>query len=184
MLSQQKAARLAGIYELKQLPSSSLVIGYSHGQRFRTARKPVTPSAGGKLLDYRSGDGTFLASVSALFSEAEGTDSEPKQLTECRHRLNDLPGLSFYSTDEIHPSLFYSTFDIVTCMEVLEHCIDADLNMVFCSLDQLLAPSGVLVISVPVEIGPSLLAKQLIRSNACRRNIGDYVYMEHYSPRE
>lgn len=178
------ATRPPGSYELKQLGSSSFAIRYSHGQRFRTARKLVAPYSGGRLLDYGSGDGTFLASVTDLFPEAVGTDSDPKQLAECRDRLSDLPGLSFYSTDEIHSSLFDSTFDVVTCMEVLEHCIEADINEVLYTLDHLLTPSGVLVISVPVEIGPSLVAKQLIRSYASRRNIGDYVYMEHYSPQE
>jgi 2-polyprenyl-3-methyl-5-hydroxy-6-metoxy-1,4-benzoquinol methylase len=178
------AARTAGSYELKQLASPSLAIRYSHGKRFLMARKLVTPFAGGKLLDYGSGDGTFLGSVSDLFPEAVGTDSDPKQLLESRQRLSDVPGLSFYNVDEIRSLPFEGMFDVITCMEVLEHCIDADAQQVLSTLDRVLAPSGVLVVSVPVEIGPSLLIKQLIRIYAGWRNIGDYPYTERYSSRE
>jgi len=45
-------------------------------------------------------------------------------------------------------------------------------------------PAGRVVISVPIEIGPSLAAKQLARAFAGLRGLGDYEHRERYSPGE
>jgi len=71
-------------------------------------------------------------------------------------------------------------YDVVTCMEVLEHCIAAAVDAVLAGLARLVAPSGVVIISVPIEIGPSLIAKQVLRRIAARR-IYDYKFNERYS---
>jgi hypothetical protein len=51
-------------------------------------------------------------------------------------------------------------------------------------LRRLVAPGGRIVISVPIEIGPSLAGKQFFRAVAAWRGQGDYQYRETYSPRE
>src|SRR5262249_31852032 len=45
---------------------------------------------------------------------------------------------------------------------------------------RLLAPNGTFLVSVPIEIGPTLLAKEAIRTIAAWRNLGDYAYKERY----
>ena len=51
-------------------------------------------------------------------------------------------------------------------------------------LRRLAAPSGRVVISVPIEVGPALLGKQMFRAIAAWRGHGDYQYRETYTPRE
>src|SRR5688500_11419658 len=46
----------AGYYEQKQLASKSKVIAWSHSARFEVAKALLAPLAGGRLLDYGSGD--------------------------------------------------------------------------------------------------------------------------------
>jgi SAM-dependent methyltransferase len=71
-------------------------------------------------------------------------------------------------------------FGLICCMEVLEHCLDTDIDQLLEDLDRLLAPDGAIIISVPVEIGPALVGKELMRAIAGWRRIGDYQYRDPY----
>ena len=164
---------VAGHYEQKQILSRSRVVAWSHGARFKMARTLVGPYAGKDLLDYGCGDGTFLKSVSDLFPHATGVDIAPSQVEDCRHRI---PNHRFALVNEIA-----DTFDVVTCMEVLEHCTPEVVNQILSKLASLLKPGGACVISVPVEVGATLIVKQAVRRIAGWRGIGDYKWTEGYS---
>jgi hypothetical protein len=69
-------------------------------------------------------------------------------------------------------------------MEVLEHCLDDERQRVLDALKRLVHPAGRIVISVPIEIGPSLAGKQFFRMLAGLRRLGDYQHRERYSPAE
>jgi hypothetical protein len=66
-------------------------------------------------------------------------------------------------------------------MEVLEHCIPEDAERVLDDLANFVTASGSVIISVPIEIGPSLLIKQVARRLAALRRMGDYAWTEGYS---
>ncbi|HLH75190.1 MAG TPA: class I SAM-dependent methyltransferase [Candidatus Binataceae bacterium] len=168
-----------GHYEHKQLGSRSFAIRLSHRGRFLLARRLIAPWAGARLLDYGCGDGTFMAQVVDLFPDAVGADYEPGQVADCRRRFADYPRLRFSTVQELRA--LASCFDLITCMEVLEHCRASEINEVLSDLRRLLAPSGTLLVSVPIEIGPSLILKQMIRRVAGWRNLGDYRYNERYT---
>lgn len=51
----------AGHYERKQLLSKDRLIAWSHRRRFETGLRLAGAFAGGRVLDYGCGDGTFLA---------------------------------------------------------------------------------------------------------------------------
>src|SRR5262245_37759523 len=93
----------SGDYACKQLYCPSGVVRWSHGSRFELARTLVSARAGGRLLDYGCGDGTFIAMVHADFREATGLDVDPRQLAECAARLGHLPGVRFASTGDPFP---------------------------------------------------------------------------------
>ncbi len=170
-----------GGYEREQLSSSILAIRFSHRRRFALARKLVEKYAGGKLLDYGCGDATFLAQISDIFPTAIGTDNGQRQIEDCRRRLADLRDLSFCTTRELSAQIHDRAFDVITCMEVLEHCVEDDLNVILNEMSRLISPAGRIVISVPIEIGPPLIIKQVIRRYASWRGVGDYQYTEQYS---
>ena len=138
---------------------------------------------GGRLLDYGCGDGTFVAMVHEQFKETRGADVEPDQVAGCRERLGDLPGVSFSMTSDLGASET-GAWNVITCMEVLEHCLDAERRRIIGELARLCAPGGSIVISVPIETGPSLVGKQLVRAVAGLRRLGDYAHRERYSPLE
>ena len=160
-------------------------MAWSHGSRFRlAARLAAEAAAGGRLLDYGCGDGTFIGLTHGTFAEAVGCDIDAAQLAQCRRRLGNLEGVRFVHIDELADSGQRGAFDVVMCMEVLEHCVDAERASVLDVLARVVSGSGRVIISVPIEIGPALLGKQLFRAIAAWRGQGDYQHRETYSPRE
>jgi SAM-dependent methyltransferase len=170
-----------GAYARKQLFCRNRIVAWSHGTRFQLGRRLAEPCAGRKLLDYGCGDGTFLALVHDLFPVAVGVDVDPKQTADCARRFAHVPGLSFMLTEDLADPCHDGGYGLVVCMEVIEHCTEEKIREVLRDLRRLLAPDGRVIISVPVEIGPSLLGKQLIRMLAGWRGLGDYRYRETYT---
>lgn len=174
----------SGDYARKQIYCPSRVVAWSHGSRFKLAAALASSGAGGRLLDYGCGDGTFMALTHGAFAEAVGADIDKSQLAECRRRLSDLGGLTFILTAELAEGRHERAYDVVTCMEVLEHCVDAERVRVLDDLRRLVDPAGRVVISVPIEVGPALAGKQFFRALAAWRGQGDYRHRETYTPRE
>lgn len=171
----------SGDYARKQIHCPDRVVAWSHGSRFTLAARLAGASRGGRLLDYGCGDGTFLALTHGTYREAIGTDVDAGQLEECRRRFGMLERLRFMPAGALAGPEHQSAYDVVTCMEVLEHCVDDERRRVLDTLGALCRPDGRIVISVPIEIGPALAGKQFFRALAAWRGLGDYRYRETYS---
>ncbi len=152
------------------------VIAWMRASRFRLVRKLVGPYAGRKLLDYGCGDGTFLAWVHDLFPEAVGADADPKQTTDCAKRFTETTGLSFVLRDELVKARHDGAYGLVICTNVLEHCLEQKWDAMLSDLSRLAAPDGTILISTPIESGPSLIIKQFIRTVAGWRGLGPETY--------
>jgi 2-polyprenyl-3-methyl-5-hydroxy-6-metoxy-1,4-benzoquinol methylase len=171
----------SGHYARKQIHCPDPVVAWSHGSRFALAARLAGERRGGRLLDYGCGDGTFLALTHGVFADAIGADVDETQLADCRRRLTALSGVRFVSTAALESPRHRSAYDVVTCMEVLEHCVEAERVRVLDELARLCRPEGRIVISVPIEIGPALAGKQFFRALAAFRGLGDYQVRETYS---
>ena len=75
-----------------------------------------------------------------------------------------------------------NAYDLVICMEVLEHIVDV--TPVLERFGQLVAQDGAVLISVPVETGVPLILKQIVRRIAGWRGLGDYPGTASYSVSE
>jgi SAM-dependent methyltransferase len=173
----------SGDYARKQIYCPSRVVAWSHGSRFALARRLALTHRGGRLLDYGCGDGTFVAMVHADFREIAGADVDAGQLADCQQRLGHLPGVRFGRTSDLERERGHA-WDVVTCMEVLEHCLEDERRRVIASIAALLARDGVAIVSVPIESGPSLAGKQFFRAVAGLRRLGDYDHRERYTAGE
>lgn len=179
--------RLAsGNYFEKQFLCKNSLIAWSHMRRFKIALQLVNQFALNhkRLLDYGCGDGTFLAFSLASFEEVMGVDSSPIQIESNQIRFKGMDRVKFQTVEQFSLHSSGNQFDVVTCMEVLEHCVREDVQKVIKNLSLHLSPQGTLLISVPIEIGPALIIKQSARALAALRNLGDYRYRETYTWRE
>ncbi len=172
-----------GHYYRKQLGCKSGIIAWSHSSRFRIGLKLIG-KAPRNLLDYGSGDGTFLVMASDRIGEGWGADISPVQVEDCQKRLVSIPNLHFSTIDVLRDGTHDGKYDIVTCMETLEHCTAASVEIVLRDLARFVSPGGRVIISVPIEIGPTFLLKAVVRKAAARRGLSDYSHYEHYKFRD
>jgi len=135
-----------------------------------------------KLLDYGCGDGTFLGLVSDQFRECWGADIALDQIEDCRSRFREIPNVNFCGVSDLRGEEHTHAYAVVTCMETLEHCTEPVIDIVLEDLIRLCSPSGKVIISVPVEIGPTFLFKYAIRKLAAWRGLSEYRCYETYTP--
>lgn len=180
-------AQLDGHYERKQLRCPVGIIAHSHAARFRFAVELAQRFCARRVLDYGCGDGTMLARLAAGHRALElgvGLDIAADEIADCRHRLANLGSLYFDTPDAIGTRVPARSFDLVYCMETLEHCTDAAADRVIADLIAACAPGGRIAISVPIETGPALLVKQAARRLAALRGSRDYAFYEKYTARQ
>jgi 2-polyprenyl-3-methyl-5-hydroxy-6-metoxy-1,4-benzoquinol methylase len=130
---------------------------FSHLRRFDLAVRLLEVDPGSRVLDFGSGDGYLVERLLPLVPPEKLVALEPMPFLQeqFRKRLG-ASGVSLVERAEDLPS---GGFDRIACLEVLEHLREPDVTSTCDRLEGLLAPGGVLVISVPLEIGPSALAK-------------------------
>lgn len=173
------AAVVEGHYARKQLGCRSGIIAWSHRTRFLVALRLLGPSVR-TLLDYGCGDGTFLALAAERIAEGCGADIAADQIADCRERLASLRNLHFHTVADLRAAGREGGFDAVTCMETLEHCPAPAAEAALRDLARLVRPGGRVIISVPIETGPTFLLKAVVRRLAALRGLSDYKYYESY----
>ena len=176
-----------GHYAKKQILSKDRVIAWSHRRRFETGLRLARDCGArdGRVLDYGCGDGSFLSMLSdgdVRPRHCVGAELHASLVDDCRRRLGARENLDFVLVGELDADAHRGAFDLVVCMEVLEHVIDP--AAVVERLARLLAPGGRLLVSVPVETGLPLLFKQAARRVAGWRGIGDYPGVTPYTAGE
>jgi SAM-dependent methyltransferase len=171
----------AGHYYKKQLECKSSVIAWSHQSRFTKALQMVGAGPIGRLLDYGCGDGTFLAMIAGQVREGVGADVANDQLDDCSARCAGYKNLRFCNVDQLHGPGHDGAYDVVICMETLEHCTDQIVDRVLADLGRLCAHGGRIIISVPIETGLPFIFKKAVRTLAGWRGLSDYATYERYS---
>ncbi len=175
----------SGHFAKKQIGSKDRLISWTHQSRFTVGLEFAAQCAGKRILDYGSGDGTFLAmamSAEHRPARAVGAELEPSVVDDCNARFAEVDGLDFIPIGDLDGEAHAGAYDGVFCMEVLEHVVDLD--PIFDQFASLLAPDGRLYVSVPVETGLPLIFKQTYRTIAGWRGIGDYPGIEPYTTGE
>ena len=170
-----------GHYAEKQLHCKSSVIAFSHRARFLKALELVGADPHGRLLDYGSGDGTFLSLLGSRFASSVGADIAADQVADCRKRFSEVPNVTFCELRDLVAPEHLAAYKVVICMEVLEHCPPSAVTSALGDMRRLVAPGGTVVISVPVETGLSFLLKSAVRTVAGWRRLSDYRHYERYS---
>jgi SAM-dependent methyltransferase len=108
-----------------------------------------------------------------------GAELDDGVVKDCQARLGNDSRVSFVRTADLSQDQYTDAFDGLVCMEVLEHVVDR--RPLYQHWRWLVKPGGTIVISVPVETGPALAVKQIVRRVAGWRGIGDYPGLAPYT---
>ena len=163
-------------YDDHTINASNWVVRFSHRNRYKKSLNYVkkeyyrllqTEYSFVKTLDYGCGTGVFVSLLNKQFPNvAVGYEPIMKQ----KHEGN----LPIYN--ELNKLFLLSPFEIITIFEVLEHLQWTEINDILEISKKLLSPKGVLIISLPIEIGPAVLFKELYRYR--RKKIWRYGFLE------
>lgn len=106
------------------------------------------PLAGKTAIDIGCGAGLLAEPLARLGAEVTGLDAAPENIAAARHHAEQV-GLSVtYRADAAEVvAAEHKRFDLVTCMEVIEHVADRDAFLT--ALAALIAPGGLAILSTP-----------------------------------
>lgn len=114
----------------------------------RLGRDPATaqPLAGLRLADVGCGGGLLAEPLARMGAAVTGIDASAKNIaTASLHAAQGGVSVDYRAMTAEALAASGEKFDVVTCLEVIEHV--ADLNLFVRSLSQLLAPGGVLFLA-------------------------------------
>jgi 2-polyprenyl-3-methyl-5-hydroxy-6-metoxy-1,4-benzoquinol methylase len=168
-------------YSSRLLEQGSFLTRLAHRRRYDKTLDLVAELRGATLLDYGCGDGLLLkrALERHLMVRGVGVDSSAAMRRLARSVLTGISGVSVIAPDELPRHLPPASCDVVLCCETLEHASRP--SDILDLLRTYVAPAGRVIITVPVEVGPALLGKQVGRFLASC--ISRYRY-EHYKTSE
>jgi hypothetical protein len=140
-------------YERNTVDASNVVARFAHRRRVAySARLALQLVGTGPMLDYGCGTGSLVEFVNQARPQL-AVGYEPFMAT-------NRPGV-YRDFGEIAARAPYS---LITLCEVVEHLDDRELDELSERAERVLRQDGKMLISVPIEIGPALLAKEFNRA--------------------
>ena len=170
----------AASYRARLLTGGSIATRFSHRGRVGRSRSILGERTFDLAADAGAADGWYLRELLQSGTARRGVaiEIDPAMNAVGAERSVGMD-LEFFEPGDPQLSAFTGRCDLVTCLETLEHVDDP--AAVIAHVFELARPGGTVLVSVPIEVGPSVLAKQTGRWLANRK--GDYRY-ERYTARE
>src|SRR5688500_6336523 len=147
------------LYEQQTVDRRNPIARFTHRTRMRKSKRLVTRHlpASATILDYGCGQGRFLHDLAI-----DIRDRQPQARVS-------LLGYDPFATAKFEGYRVVSdvnefdaeSVDILTILEVCEHLTDAELQEFIYFAVKVLTPEGRLLVSVPIEIGPAVLVKEI-----------------------
>jgi len=135
--------------------SANPLAKFSHRRRFKFSSSLIGEFRFNHLLDYGAGDLQFLKSlILSGIKDKMLTAYEPVMENEPVDEIEII-------TDSL--LLFDKKYDLITCFEVLEHFNENGQFEILSNFLRLMEKGGHIIISVPIEIGPPSIIKNLRR---------------------
>ena len=123
----------------------SKIAAYEHVPRYDLAR---TLAAGKRVLDFGCGTGYGAAVMASVAERVTGLDIDESALAWAR-QTHRLANLDYQRQDDLGESLPVAAFDLVTCLEMIEHVDHETQRRAVASMGRLLRDDGLLLISTP-----------------------------------
>ena len=155
-------------YSKLTVENKNILKRFSHQRRFVEASNLIREYQfrdNISMLDFGSGDGFFIKYlIEKKFSfnfSAYDADPEEKQIAEMKNLFNssNIKNVKIFNDYK----LINHKFDIISCLETLEHFNQEDQKQLLGQMLKLLKPNGVICISVPIEVYFSGFVKMIFR---------------------
>lgn len=130
-----------------QYKSKNLFVKWLFNKRLEVASSYITKINPNKVLDLGCGDGTFIKKIKKKFPEIEvcGVDPNPNVII-----LNNIFKEKIFRRGNIFSlSLHKNNFDVIVCLDVLEHIKDLFKGIEY--IKGFIKKNGYLIISEPTE---------------------------------
>jgi 2-polyprenyl-6-hydroxyphenyl methylase/3-demethylubiquinone-9 3-methyltransferase len=132
----------------KITPLRSALIRDAALARFGGDARSRTPLAGRSAIDIGCGAGLMAEPLARMGAHVTGIDAAPENIDTARaHAAAGGLNIDYRATSVEDMAATGARFDLVTCLEVIEHVADRD--SFFAGLAALAAPGGVVVVSTP-----------------------------------
>jgi SAM-dependent methyltransferase len=160
-------------YSDRLLNHGTFVTRLAHRSRLNTLFGLLNDRTYTRALDLGCADGWLLDQLARAgrVSSGLGIDADPAALDVARRRFEGRSGFDFVTPDQTE-AVGTGDADLLICTETLEHVDDAAGEIA--RLTRWGRSNARLIISVPIEVGPSLIVKQLGRFLA--NTAGRYGY--------
>jgi len=142
------AIAIPGDYQHRALTQGPRVQRHWHRSKLELLDWFMPPRAGGRALDIGCGSGVFADALERRGLEVVAIDANPAAIAYGRETFAR-EGLEFRHglLDELE--LEPSSFDYVTCLEVLEHILPPQIEKLLGETRKLLVPGGQLLVTTP-----------------------------------
>jgi 2-polyprenyl-3-methyl-5-hydroxy-6-metoxy-1,4-benzoquinol methylase len=170
-----------GFYAKKVLLTKFWPVRFSHSSRFQYGIKLVSKYNPKIVIDYGCGDGTLLSFIHNKIEKSIGLEAENHVVEDLKKRFSSIRNIEFYTIEQFEYAKNLKA-DLLFCTEVFEHAVD--IPMVIEHLKKYVSDNGLIIVSVPNEIGFMLIIKYLIRKAGACFNVSNYREYENYSFKE
>lgn len=144
--------------------SKSFLIKYYAYLPLIHSLKYITFSKSSQVLDIGCSDGPFLPTLNYYAKSIIANDILENRVREAKNlidfNLNKSKKISLTCSDGQYLPFKDNNFEIIFCLEVLEHIVNPD--QFIRELLRVLKNNGILICTLPVEIGFSLLIRNFI----------------------
>jgi SAM-dependent methyltransferase len=164
-------------YSERLLTHGNFLTRLAHSGRYRRSLELAGNVRGAVALDFGCGDAMILrrAQEAGIARSGYGVDADPAMRDSAALTFAGIDGFRFVSPEELATTVPAGSCDLAFCTETLEHVPNPG-----AILDQIVRccrPGASVVITVPIEVGPSLVGKQIGRYLAgLRRPYGYETY--------
>ena len=150
-------------YSDRLLCRGNFATRFSHRARFNKIVALIGRGSFDACLDMGCADGYVLKALHGRnkIRCGVGVDADIPELARCQKSCSSEKKLRFLPPEEMEKELRAHSFDLVLCTETLEHVKDPE--ELIKKIANYTKANGRLIISAPIEIGPSLMVKQVFR---------------------
>jgi SAM-dependent methyltransferase len=150
-------------YSERLLERGSFLTRLAHNGRYRRALDLVSDLKGAIAIDFGCGDAMILrrAYDRGIVRGGYGIDNDPAMRESAAAAFAGVDGFRFLHPDELAQVVAPGSCDLAICTEALEHIPQP--AAILDAICRYCRAGGHALITVPIEVGPSLIGKQLGR---------------------